>query len=163
MMNLFESFPLNSKVWIYQSDRAFTDQEVEWIKSVGAEFTAQWNSHGSPVRGEITALFNRFIVVVADEQSSVSGCSIDSSVGVIRQIQDELKIDLFNRLLLTYRSGDQVEAVHANDLEDAVKEGKLGATTTVFNNTVTDLEGLRNNWMIPLEKSWAWSRVSSLV
>lgn len=162
-MNLYESYPPNSKVWIYQSDRAFTDQEVDWIKSVGSEFTGQWNSHGSPVRGELTTLFNRFIVVVADEQSSVSGCSIDSSVGVIRQIQDELKIDLFNRLILTYRSGDLVEAVHANDLEEAVKEGKLSANTTVFNNLVTDLEGLRNEWMIPLEKSWAWSRVSSLV
>lgn len=159
-MTLFEDFPQTSKVWIYQSDRKLSDQETDWILSVGKEFTSQWMSHGAPVRGELRVLFNRFVVVVAEDNGDIGGCSIDTSVGLIRQIQEELKADFFNRMLLAYMAGDQVETVHANDLDDSVQDGNLNASTKVFNNTVTDLEGLRNGWMIPLEKSWAWGRLS---
>ena len=158
-MTLFENFPLNTKAWIYQSDRRISEQEADRILSVGKEFTSKWMSHGAPVRGELRVLFNRFVVVVAEDNGDIGGCSIDTSVGLIRQIQEELNADFFNRMLLAYKDGDQVQTVHANDLDGAVQDGNLNASTTVFNNTVTNLEGLRNDWMIPLEKSWAWGRL----
>ena len=39
--------------------------------------------------------YNQFIILMADESiASVSGCSIDSSVGVIREIEKHLSIKM---------------------------------------------------------------------
>ncbi|MFT4524515.1 MAG: hypothetical protein ACI85F_000660 [Bacteroidia bacterium] len=160
-MKKFENFPANSKVWIYQCERALTTDEVDFILNIGNEFSSQWASHGAPVNGAIDVLYNRFVVVVAEDSGQIGGCSIDTSVGVIRKAQATLSVDFFDRMTLAYLASDSVEAVHVNKLDEAVGEGLLGAKTTVFNNTVTDLTGLRNDWMIPLEKSWAWGRVST--
>lgn len=160
-MKKFENFPANSKVWIYQCERALADSEVEFILKVGAEFTSQWVSHGAPVNGAMDVLYNRFLVLVAEDNGEIGGCSIDSSVGVIRKVQASLSADFFDRMTLAYLTVDSVDAVHVNKLEGAVAKGLLNSNTTVFNNTVTDLEGLRNDWTIPLNKSWAWGRVST--
>ena len=160
-MKKFENFPSNSKVWIYQCERALTDSEVDFILNIGNEFAAQWASHGAPVNGAIDVLYNRFVVIVAEDNGEIGGCSIDSSVGVVRKAQSALSADFFDRMTLAYIAGDLVQTVHVNKLDAAVGEGLLNANTIVFNNTVTDLEDLRNEWMIALEKSWAWGRVST--
>lgn len=162
-MKNFERFPANSKVWIYQSERALEDSEVDFILKIGTEFTTQWVSHGAPVNGIIDVLYNRFVVVVAQDNGDIGGCSIDSSVGVIRKIQETLSTNFFDRMTLAYMAGDAVETVHVNKLDGAVAEGLLNSNTIVFNNTVTDLEGLRSEWMIPLDRSWAWGRVTAKV
>jgi len=82
---------------------------------------------------------------------------------VIRKAQEALSADFFDRMTLAYLTDDKVEAVHVNKLNDAVSDGLLNGNTTVFNNTITDIDGLRNDWMIPLEQSWAWTRVTAQV
>ena len=160
-MKLFERFPANAKVWIYQCERTITESEVDFILDIGNEFTAQWVSHGAPVNGVIDVLYNRFVIVVAEDSGEIGGCSIDSSVGIIRKVQEELSADFFDRMTLNYSTGEGIEAVHVNKLDRAISDGLIHAGTTVFNNTITDLHGFRNNWKVPLEKSWAWTRVSA--
>lgn len=160
-MKKFENFPSNSKVWIYQCERALTNEEVEFILNIGNDFASQWASHGAPVNGAIDVLYNRFVILVAEDNGEIGGCSIDSSVGVIRKAQAALSADFFDRMTLAYLTSESVEAIHVNKLDAAVGDGLLNASTTVFNNTVTNLSGLRTDWMIPLEKSWAWVRVSA--
>src|ERR1051325_1174697 len=102
----------DSRVWVYQSDRAFTDNEVSEIKDVLDEFVTQWKSHAVPVKGYGAVLFNQFIVFVADERATgVSGCSIDSSVRVVQQLAQKLGADLFNWQLLAFLINDTVQIV----------------------------------------------------
>ncbi|MDB5281320.1 MAG: hypothetical protein JWO06_395, partial [Bacteroidota bacterium] len=81
------SLPPSSKVWIYQSSRPFSQGETETIRERIKQFVAEWNSHKVGVIGDGELLYDRFIVLMADEQQvGVSGCSIDSSVHFIKTL-----------------------------------------------------------------------------
>ena len=73
------SFHPGSKVWIYQSSRLFTMSEALEIEDLLKEFTDQWQSHGTPVKGAGYLFFGQFIILMADERATgVSGCRTDS-------------------------------------------------------------------------------------
>lgn len=160
-LETFQTFATNSRTWVYQSSRNLTDAEAAELKQLASGFAAEWKSHGAPLKAAADVLYNRFLVMMVDEDAgSASGCSIDSSVAQIRSIEQKLNIDLFDRLNLAYLNSDnELETVHANKISDAFEHGALTEETTVFNNMVTSKTELEINWRIPLVKSWAASRV----
>src|ERR1700759_2402073 len=83
-------FDNNSRVWIYQSSRPFTLEEATQIDSTLRQFADSWKSHGDDVKGFAKLQFNQFVIIIADEtQAGVSGCSTDSSVRIIKQIEQQ--------------------------------------------------------------------------
>ena len=87
MMETFSHLPASSGVWIYQSDRAFSAEEVAAINTATSEFVSQWLAHKAKVIGDGRLLYDRFVVLVADEEKlQVSGCSIDSTVRFIKDL-----------------------------------------------------------------------------
>ena len=160
-LETFQTFATNSRTWVYQSSRNLTDAEASEVKQLASGFAAEWKSHGAPLKAAADVLYNRFLVMMVDEDAgSASGCSIDSSVAQIRSIEQKLNIDLFDRLNLAYLNSDnELETVHANKISDAFEHGALTEETTVFNNMVTSKTELETGWRIPLIKSWAASRV----
>ena len=161
-LTAFQSFATNSRTWVYQASRNLTDAEASELKQLASGFAADWKSHGSPLKAAADVLYNRFLVMMVDEDAgSASGCSIDSSVQQIRSIQQKLNINLLDRMDLAYLNSDnELEAVHANKISDAFEHGALTEETTVFDNMVTSKNELETNWRIPLTKSWSGSRVS---
>lgn len=161
----FEGFAPHSRTWVYQASRNLTDAEAEEVKKLAAGFASEWKSHGTPLKATADVLYNRFLVMMVDEDAgSASGCSIDSSVAQIRSIEQKLNIDLFDRMNLAYLNADgELETVHANSISKAFEHKALSANSTVFNNMVTSLAELQNSWRIPLNESWAWSRCSAQV
>src|ERR1700692_1368529 len=97
---LFPSdFASDSRVWIYQSNRPFTSSEALQIEDLLIAFAESWKSHGTPVKGCGNLLFGQFIVLMADESATgVSGCSTDSSVRLMKQIEQSYRVNLFDRL-----------------------------------------------------------------
>jgi hypothetical protein len=86
--HLPEDFNDNSRVWIYQSSRLFFISEALEMEDMLNDFVANWKSHSEPVKGFANLLFGQFIVLMADETAtSVSGCSTDSSVHLIKSIE----------------------------------------------------------------------------
>ena len=63
----FEDLPSNSRVWIYQSDREFSDQEINFITEKAIEFIEQWTKHGFNLKGSFTIKYNQFLVLAVDE------------------------------------------------------------------------------------------------
>src|ERR1700712_6124517 len=93
-----EDFDDNSKVWIYQSSRLFLISEAFEIEDLLKDFTTNWKSHGTPVKGYGNLFFGQFIVLMADETASgVSGCSTDSSVRLIKTIEEKFNVNMFDR------------------------------------------------------------------
>ena len=90
------SFASDSRVWIYQSNRLFNLGEALQIEDLLKNFIDNWQSHGTPVKGYGNLFFGQFIILMADENATgVSGCSTDSSVRLIKQIEQ-----LFGIILL---------------------------------------------------------------
>ena len=74
------------------------------------DFISDWKSHGTPVKGFGTLFFGQFIVLMADEeQTGVSGCSTDSSVRLIKTLEELFKIDLFDRTSLAFVIKEKIQ------------------------------------------------------
>jgi len=154
-------FASNSRVWVYQSSRLFSMGEALQIEDLLNTFVAQWKSHGTPVKGFATLFFGQFIVLMADENATgVSGCSTDSSVRLIKQIEDLYKVQLFERQLLAFQVKDKVQLLPLAQLQHAVDNNFITPDTIYFNNLVQTKEELETNWMIPVKDSWLTRRIA---
>lgn len=150
------SFPKNSKVWVYQSDREFTFNEQEYISEKLYSFISGWESHGRKLTGTFEIRFNRFIIIAVDENiSDASGCSIDKSVVIIREIATHTGTNLLDRSLVAYKNASSpIHTVKFNEISAAVKQGIITPETLIYNNTITSLLELQMNWEIPAKSSW---------
>lgn len=159
-MNISE----NSRVWIYQSNRPFTATEEEAIKSILNEFTGQWQAHGEQLAAASEIRYSRFIILIVDEsQAGASGCSIDKSVNLMKDIEKQFNVNLFDRFDIAYRDGNQVLSTHRNGFEQLIKEGKINENSIVFNNLVPTLRELKAKWEVPFKDSWHATLFGELV
>ena len=152
-------FAENSKVWIYQSSRLFNMQEALQLEELLNNFTASWQAHGAAVKGFATIFFGRFIILMADESATeVSGCSTDSSVRLIKQIEQQYGVSLFDRQMLAFIIKDKMEILPLNQISYAIENGFINGDSIYMNNLVQTKHELLENWMIPVKKSWLASK-----
>ncbi|MBS1780280.1 MAG: hypothetical protein JST70_13190 [Bacteroidetes bacterium] len=151
----------SSRVWIYQSSRPFIEKEEKEINEQLHQFYTQWQSHGIPVKGWAKLLFRQFIVMMADETATgVSGCSTDSSVRVIKSIERQYDVNMFDRMMMTFLVKGKAEMLPLNQLQYAVDKGYIDKDTMMFNNVVTNKKELLENWLVPISDTWLASRLN---
>src|SRR5690606_20603503 len=102
------------------------------------QFYIQWMSHGDAVKGWAKLVFNQFIVVIADDtDSKIGGCSTDGMVRVIKSIERQYDVNLFDRLTLTFLVNDKSQMLPFSQVQYAIDKGYINEDTLTFNNTVT--------------------------
>lgn len=149
------SFSPQSRVWIYQSDRKFTSTEESEILNKLAAFTNQWKAHGNELLAKAEIRYSFFIILTVDEsQAGVTGCSIDGSVRLIKEIEQEYHVDLFNRFNIAYKVNGEVVVNSKEDFETLVNIKQVTPETIVFNNMVQNLAELDSKWEVPFQNSW---------
>jgi len=150
-----------SKVWIYQSSRLFFISEALQIEEMLEEFVDNWKSHGAPVKGYANIIFGQFLVIMADETAtSVGGCSTDSSVRLIKEIEQKFNVQLFDRQTLAFVVKDKIQLLPLSQLSYAASNEFINADTLYFNNTVLTKKELLNDWIIPIKQSWLSKRIN---
>lgn len=147
--------PDHSRVWVYQSDRKFSDEEVVKIEQLLTNFIDNWATHGTSLKASGAVLYNRFVIIMADESSvKASGCSIDKSVAFIKHLEKEFNCDFFNRLKIAYIEGENVKTFNFNEKEELISKGEISSNTIIFNNLVQNKAEFMSNWKIKLSDSW---------
>ena len=155
-----ENFSDHSRVWIYQCSRLFFMSEALQIEEILENFVEGWKSHGTPVKGYANLFFGQFIVLIADEdKAGVSGCSTDSSVHIIKTIEKQFKVDMFDRQTLAFIIKNKVQLLPLSQLNYAVENNFINLETTYINNTVSTKKELMENWLIPVKNSWLAKRI----
>ena len=158
-----KDFNDNSHVWIYQSNRIFTLSEAVQIEELLKNFADNWKSHGTPVKGYSNLFFGQFIIFMADETASgVSGCSTDSSVRLIKNIEKDFEVDMLDRQMHAFIINERIQLVPLSQVNNFLEEGILTANTLYFNNTILTKKELLKKWIIPVKKSWLAKRVPFL-
>jgi hypothetical protein len=156
-------FSPQSRVWVYAANRTLTEQETNLATERMKDFVSSWTAHGAPVQGIGTVIFNRFLVLAADETlTHVSGCSTDSSVRMMQTLQEELGVDLFNRTLLSFYQDDQLLSFPMATLSTAIAEGKINGDTLFFDHVVGTKQAFESGWLQPAKKSWLVNRFPEL-
>lgn len=154
-MTVYNTLPDTTRVWIYQSNRPFTDVELPMIRQYLQQFATQWVSHNRALRAFAEVFHNQFIVLMVDEsQADASGCSIDASVHFLQQLQAKFGVDLFDRMTFAYQEGDEVKTAHRSEFKQLYQAGKISDETLVFDNLVNTKAAFDEQWVKPLGKSW---------
>lgn len=154
-MTYYDDMPNESKVWIYQSDRDFRDAEVQGIRQRLREFMENWTAHGNSLKAFGDVYYNRFLVIMVDESmATASGCSIDKSVHLIKEISSAFEVNLFDRLSIAYMQGSDVFVVSKAHFQQKVDSGELNENTVVFNNLVNTKTTFENMWKVPFKEHY---------
>ena len=152
----FNQLPEDARVWVYQCDMAFSEEQVKNIEQQLNDFSTQWLSHNKQLKASAEVRYNRFIILTVDEgYETPSGCSIDSSVALIKKIEAEMKVDMFNRMNFAWKNKEgKVLSAPRNEFSALYAKGEIGDDTIVFNNLVNTKTDLINKWEVALSTSW---------
>ena len=150
----FKSLNKNSRVWIFQSLDFIDDRLVEVIKEKISLFLNGWKSHEKDFKSSFEIRHNTFIIVAADESNLVSGCSIDSLVNFIKNLETSFDLQLLEKLHVKYIENGKIITKHLNQFKILCQNLGENENLIVFNNLVKDINELESNWKVDIRNSW---------
>lgn len=151
----FDSLPDNSRIWIYQCNRSFSDSELEEISEKLKAFLEGWTAHGADLQSGFEIKYKRFIVIALDQQvNAATGCSIDASVKFIQELEKAYKVDLMDKMNVSYKQGEYVDYKTLTDFKKMAKDKAVSKNTIVFNNLVNSKAEYAEFWEVPASESW---------
>jgi hypothetical protein len=154
-MNSIKNMPPDARVWVYQSNKTLKADELKAIKEEGERFISDWSAHGAALRASFEVLYDRFVVISVDEkQALASGCSIDKSVHFMKNLEQKLGLNFFDRMQVAYKKGEDIQACSFSEFEKLAAEKNVDENTIVFNNMVATKLAFQNEWEVPLKNSW---------
>jgi hypothetical protein len=155
IMKSIDALNSQARVWIYQANEPFANQEVAEVEHNLQQFAEQWVSHNNQLKAGAAILHARFLVLAVDEtQAGASGCSIDSSVNFLKKLGAHYQRDLFDRLRFSYVDNGAVHTVSKDDFAQLYQDGTINDETLVFDPLVKTVEELSSGFQKPLKDSW---------
>jgi hypothetical protein len=155
MYKEFSALSDDSRIWIYQCNRTFTEDEVAELRVRLAAFLEEWTAHGAQLEAGFKIPYNRFIIIGLDQdQASASGCSIDASVHFIQGLEKTYDVELMDRMNVSFKQGKFIAYKDLKEFKKMVKNKSVSPKTIVFNNLINNKVELEEFWEVPLEESW---------
>lgn len=151
----FDQMPDLSRVWVYQANRKLEPSEVQLIKEKLIRFCEGWNTHGNSMPTSFEIFEDQILVLAVDESGlGASGCSIDSSVRILREIENLTDINLIDQGKISLKdSKGQVFVVPALGVKSRINAGEITETLEIINPSLQNISDLKNLWL-PIRNSW---------
>ena len=154
MFVAFDQISDSSRLWVYQLDRPLSADQKKLVDDTMRAFCDQWSAHGSPLMSSYTIQENQFLILAVDENASnASGCSIDGSVRVLKDLGQKMGIDFLNRQIAFFING-QIRLYPMAALKDLFHSGALNSNSMTFNNLVASKGEWKEGWRIAVHSSW---------
>lgn len=151
----FNTLPDESKIWIYQSNRKFSDDEVTAIEIAIATFLTDWAAHGTSLEASFQIKYNQFIIIAVNQENQMAtGCAIDASVQFIQSLEQKYTVDLLDKMNVTFKLGEHIAHKTLIDFKKMAKDKAVTKNTIVFNNLINTLGELQEYWEVPAGESW---------
>ncbi|NNE32069.1 MAG: ABC transporter ATPase [Winogradskyella sp.] len=155
MLVEFNALPEESRVWIYQANRSFSEEELAQLQKQLADFIEVWTAHGKDLEASYKIVYKRFIVIALNQSlNNATGCSIDSSVRFIQDLEQQYNVDLMDKMNVSYKQGEFIAYKPLIDFKKMAKNNSVSKNTIVFNNLVTNIAEFKENWEVPASESW---------
>ena len=155
MLADFNTLPDSSRVWIYQANRSFSDQELSEIKTDLFTFLENWTAHGNDLKAGFEIKYNRFLVIALDHSGqSATGCSIDASVHFIQHLEKKYQVELLDKMNVSFKQGEYIAYKSLLDFKAMAKQKSISKNTIVFNNLVATKGEYEEHWEVPASESW---------
>jgi hypothetical protein len=158
----FSQMPPNAKVWIYASDKIISREQLIIINEMAIPFIQNWTAHQNQLKAEFAVLYNCFLIFMVDEGfNEISGCGIDKSVNLVKDIEKQTNLNLFNRLKIQLINNNEVTIFNKTEIISKIENGETNTSTKTFNNQITTKTDFDNNWIIPLEQAWFFPKIKT--
>ncbi|MEM7655286.1 MAG: hypothetical protein AAF399_04090 [Bacteroidota bacterium] len=146
---------MQSYTWFFSLANPLTEAQEAALLGDFQSFTDQWKSHGTPVTGLIQVRHKRFVIAQANPtEARPSGCSIDSLRRGIEQILGQHQLPYLDPSQVSFRSGTgEIETVDFRQIPALVSEGRLQASTPVFDHSLSHTDDL-SKWEVPMHTTW---------
>lgn len=155
MLVEFSTLPSHSRIWIYQSDRKFSEVEISEIEESLKSFIESWSAHGQSLEASYLLKYERFIIIAVNQDiQAVTGCSIDASVQFIQSLEQKYNVDLMDRMNVTFKTGEYIAYKSLIDFKKMAKAKSVSPSTIVYNNLVNTIEEWQDFWEVPASESW---------
>lgn len=154
--NAIDSLPKTARIWIYVSNRAFNEFEINSLNAEIELFTENWVSHQNQLYAAGAIYYDRVLVLAVDEsKAGASGCSLDKSVQFVKNLGEQFNADFFDRFIFGYyNENEELIFTNRNEFEKAYRNNEINDKTLVMNSLVNNLFDFENNLFIPLATSW---------
>ena len=151
----FENLPEETRIWIYQSNRKFSDLEMGEIETDLQAFLEGWAAHGTSLESSYQLKYNRFIILAVNQDvQAATGCSIDSSVVFIQSLEKKYNVDLLDKMNVTFKQGEHIAHKPLIDFKKMVKDKSVTENTIVFNNLINNVQEFNESWEVEAIDSW---------
>ncbi len=155
MLKKFEELPDDARLWIFQANRSFTEEEVAEINIRVSSFLEKWTAHGKELAAGFLIKYNRFLILGLDQTNGgASGCSIDAQVHFIQELEKIYEVDLLDRMNVSFKQGKFIAYKDLKEFKKMVKQKAVSANTVVFNNLVNTKAEFEEHWEVPMLESW---------
>lgn len=151
---IFQNYPTDSKIWIYGFKNRLDEEQKVIVQNKLNAFKNNWLYHGKPVLGDFEIIENRFAILITNDQ--ISGCSIDSSVSVFKELSEQHDLDALDYNAIFFRDElGNIKHTDRSDFQEIANANKVDENTIVFNFTITTLTDLQaGKFEGPAMNSW---------
>lgn len=144
------------RVIIYPASRPLATVEAKKITEKLYDFLATWAAHGKPLSSSFKIEKNQFIVICVDEEKEIaSGCSIDALGKIMREIDEEYQLGLFDRMKASFVENGEVKTLKLIDFKTKIRNGELSKDIEVFDFSKNTYLEFLGNFLLPFDRSWA--------
>ena len=64
----FQTLPETARIWIYQCNRSFSEEEILDISKKLQTFLEGWTAHGADLKAAFEFKYKRFIIIGLDQE-----------------------------------------------------------------------------------------------
>ena len=144
------------RVIIYPASRPFTAKESKIIAEKLYDFLSGWAAHGKPLSSSFKIEKNQFIVICVDEEKeAASGCSIDALGKIMRDLDTEFNLGLFDRMKASFVENGEIKTLKLQDFKKGLKDGSISKDIEVFDFSKGTYVAFLSDFLLPLKRSWA--------
>ena len=134
-----DNFQLKKSYWI------FAAMNQNWLVNLGTFFIKLFLFLHFPVKKVIkSTIFAQFC----------GGETIDGCESTIQELEKAYKVDLMDKMNVSYKQGDYVAYKTLTDFKKMAKDKAVSKNTIVFNNLVNSKAEYLEFWEVPASESW---------
>jgi len=152
---ILPEFEDDASIWLYGFRDPLDASGRALVREAFTDFLPTWVAHENPVTGSFALLEDRFLLLCGTVEGGFSGCSVDSTTRILKDLRARSRLDALDRGLVFYRKDGAILAVSRSEFASRLSRGEVNAATRVFDLTPTRLGVLRRNALErPLRESW---------
>ncbi|MBP9187239.1 MAG: hypothetical protein KBG11_09095 [Bacteroidia bacterium] len=157
----FNQLPNNARVWVYAASNTLSNSQKELIQAAADKFTEEWTAHQMPLSASFKIINDVFLVFGVDlAKHDISGCGIDKSIHLVQQWEQQLGINLFNRLQIEFEQNGNIAFGTKGKLAELLTDGLINPQTIFYNKLVANVGELNTQFCIPLVDSWVYKQLA---